>query len=110
KLVDNKAMAAIGELKNLKRLSLSGANINDSGLAFIRNMQELEFLNLARTGVTTEGLAQLAALKNLKSLYLFETSVDSSKAVALKAKLPGVHVETGRIIVPILEGDTSRLK
>jgi uncharacterized membrane protein len=110
KLVDNKAMASIGELKNLKRLSLAGAHINDSALAYIKNLKDLEFLNLARTGVTAEGLAQLSLLKNLKSLYLFETSVDSSKAIALKAKLPGVHVETGRIFVPILEGDTTRVK
>jgi uncharacterized membrane protein/mono/diheme cytochrome c family protein len=110
KLVDNKAMAGISELKNLRRLSLAGASVNDSALVFISKLNELEFLNLAGTGVTAEGLGVLSALKKLRTLYLFETKIDSAKISIVQSKLPGVKLETGRYLVPILESDTTRLK
>jgi uncharacterized membrane protein/mono/diheme cytochrome c family protein len=110
KLVDNKAMAGISELKNLRRLSLAGASINDSAFVYIKRLTELEFLNVTGTGVTADGLAQLLSLKKLRSLYVYETSIDSLQVASLRAKLPGVKLETGRYLVPILESDTTRLK
>jgi mono/diheme cytochrome c family protein/uncharacterized membrane protein len=109
-LVDNKAMAGISELKNLRRLSLAGASVNDSALVFISKLNELEFLNLAGTGVTAEGLGVLSVLKKLRTLYLFETKIDSADMSMIQSKLPGVKLETGRYLVPILESDTTRLK
>jgi uncharacterized membrane protein/mono/diheme cytochrome c family protein len=109
KLVDNKAMTSIAELKNLRKLSLSGASVNDSAIVNLLKLSELESLNLQGTGVTAEGLMHLASLKKLQALYLYDTKVDSSNISMLKSKLPQVELAF-RYNVPILNSDTTLVK
>jgi uncharacterized membrane protein/mono/diheme cytochrome c family protein len=110
KLVDNKAMASIGELKNLRKLSLSGASINDSAIVHLLKLSDLESLNLQGTGVTTDGLMQLSPLKKLHSLYLYDTKVDSGSISSLRSKLPQVELIAVKYEVPILYSDTTWVK
>ncbi|HSF45290.1 MAG TPA: c-type cytochrome domain-containing protein [Chitinophagaceae bacterium] len=109
-LVDNKAMASLGELKNLRKLSLSGASINDSAIVHLLKLSELESLNLQGTGVTADGLMQLATLKKLRALYLYDTKLDSNKVSAVRAKLPQVELIALKYEVPIFNSDTTTVK
>jgi len=76
----------IGELTQLRRLSLSGATINDRGvdrpghpeaersvlpdLSALRTLRELEFLDLTRQPVSPEALRSLEGLPKLRELRL----------------------------------------
>ncbi|MCE9555242.1 MAG: hypothetical protein K8T91_17975 [Planctomycetes bacterium] len=57
-------------LRNLKYLSLAGAELNDAGLKHIAAVRSLETLDLSRTHVTDEGLVHLAQLPNLEELVM----------------------------------------
>jgi uncharacterized membrane protein/mono/diheme cytochrome c family protein len=107
--VDAEAMEAIGQLRMLRKLSLSGASINDSAIQPILNLAELETLNLSGTAITAKGVNDLKRLPKLKRLYLFNTIVDSLEVSGLRAQLKGVAIEAGAKRLPLLPGDTSRL-
>ena len=99
--VDNDLLVHIGALKELRRLDLSDAAIDDEGIrqlvhlplrelwlqntnltddsaASISQMQSLDFLQLNATSLSDSFLRQLAALPELESLGLRGTGVTSA--------------------------------
>ena len=83
--VTDRGLAALGEMKNLRRLLLDRTAVTDAGLARLSHLGQLESLNLHATKVTDSGLASLRGLPRLRSLYLWQTQV-SPVAVAELAK------------------------
>src|SRR5262249_7950329 len=59
--IDNTGMAAISKCKNVKTLSLYGANLGDAGVAHLKNWTGLQHLHLAGTKVSDAGLASFKA-------------------------------------------------
>lgn len=67
--------AALGSLRNLKSLQISGEPLNDRTLGFLTGLTELEDLQTNQAQLSDAGLAQLAALTNLKQIKFFHTSL-----------------------------------
>ena len=62
---DNKGVALLASLSDLRELSLDTANVNDESVNVLSSMKKLEVLNLYHTLVTEEGIARIkAALPN----------------------------------------------
>lgn len=93
--VTDGGLKAVAAMKNLKELHLEGTAIGDAGLDHLKGLAELEYLNLYNTKVTDAGIAKLAGLGKLKALYLWQSGVTKAGVAALKAKLPGAHINTG---------------
>jgi len=73
--VKDREAAAIGHLRGLRRLSLGGTGVTDSGLACFNNLNRLETLVLWGTGISDTGLEHLAALPSLRVLDISGTTV-----------------------------------
>jgi len=93
--VTDGGLKAVAAMKNLKELHLEGTAIGDAGLDHLKGLAELEYLNLYNTKVTDAGIAKLAGLGKLKAIYLWQSGVTKAGVAALKAKLPGAHINTG---------------
>ncbi len=76
-------ISAIAHLTALTDLDLSGAPIDDAGLAPIVALTRLTSLNLDNTKVTNAGVAYLKNLTKLDHLVLSETRVDDNAAAVL---------------------------
>lgn len=68
-------LAALGKMKQLRRLFLVGSNIDDTGMKTIAKLQNLSLLNITGTGVTDDGLKPLAQLPHLASLHIENTEI-----------------------------------
>jgi len=93
--VTDAGLAKIAAMKNLKELHLEGTTVGDAGLDHLKGLAGLEYLNLYNTKVTDAGIAKLAALGRLKALYVWQSGVTKAGVTALKAKLPGAHINNG---------------
>lgn len=72
--VDNKLMARIGQLTNLKALDLRAAQVTDDGLVHLKGLLNLEWIQLpAQT--SDAGLINLQDLKKLRDMDLRMTQV-----------------------------------
>lgn len=86
------ALAAIGQLINLRKLTLSDNEITDIKIDALSSLSNLEYLNLNRTQISHKGVETLLKLKNLKQLYIAETNMDSSAMNSLSAQYPKIKV------------------
>ena len=68
---------ALGRLRHLKLLTLSGENVNDQTLAYLTNLTALEDLSTNAAQFSDDGLRQLTKLANLKQIKFFHTSLRS---------------------------------
>lgn len=93
--VTDAGLAKIAAMKNLKELHLEGTTVGDAGLDHLKGLAGLEYLNLYNTKVTDAGIAKLATLGRLKALYVWQSGVTKAGVTALKAKLPGAHINNG---------------
>jgi hypothetical protein len=93
--VSDAGLAKLAAMKNLQELHLENTGIGDAGLDHLKGLSSLEYLNLYNTKVTDAGLAKLAGLSKLKALYLWQSGVTKAGVAALKAKLPGAHINNG---------------
>ncbi len=57
--VEDKDLAHLKQIPNLKNVDLQGTRIGDAGLEHLRGIDTLELVYLQRTVVTREGLANL---------------------------------------------------
>jgi len=81
---DEKELAKLAELPNLRALDVAYSKISDVGLSYIAALGELRVLNLASTEVSDAGLAHLAKLKHLRSLDLESTEITDEGLAYLK--------------------------
>lgn len=93
--VTDAGLAKVAAMKNLLELHLENTAIGDAGLDHLKGLASLEYLNLYNTKVTDAGIAKLAGLGKLKALYLWQSGVTKAGVAALKAKLPGAHINHG---------------
>lgn len=85
-----KSLGPLGRLDRLKVLDVSGAPIDDDGLAAVAGLRALEQLDLTRTRVGPAGLAHLAGLDRLK-LLIIEGSAVTDASLGRLAGLPGLE-------------------
>jgi hypothetical protein len=104
------SMGAIGQLVNLRRLSMQNTKITDHGLTPIRSLENLQFLNLVGTDVTAKGILLLKELQSLQSLYLYQTDVKKSEWPELQKAFPKTRIDSGGYQVPELPTDTMLVK
>lgn len=72
--LDDRGMAALGELTSLRRLLLEGSKFTDGGTAALGKLVRLERLYLSNTQLTSAGMGFLANLKELRTLALPSTN------------------------------------
>ena len=99
--VTDAGLAALGMMKNLKRLHLENTKVTDAGLDKIKGLANLEYLNLYGTAVTDAGIMKLAGLKNLKKLFVWQSKVTDAGAKKLAAAIPGIDINTGWKAAPV---------
>jgi hypothetical protein len=93
--VTDAGLAKVAAMKNLQELHLENTATSDAGLDHLKGLASLEYLNLYNTKVTDAGIAKLTGLGKLKALYLWQSGVTKAGVAALKAKLPGAHINNG---------------
>jgi hypothetical protein len=93
--VTDAGLASLSSFVNLTRLHLDRTRVTDAGLASLASLPRLEYLNLYGTAVTDAGLAQLQRLGALRDVYLWRTAVTAAGADRLRAALPRLRVDLG---------------
>lgn len=89
--IGDKGLAYVGELENLRSLSLwmlGTSPVTDAGLRHLAGLRLLEELRLPGEGATDEGMTHIARLVNLKTLALERcpiTNTGLAKLAALKS-------------------------
>lgn len=83
-------MAAVGELKNLTHLRVSGEGINNKGLAHLQSMKKLNDVYFESTSIADEGLPALYSLNGLDFVGFQDNKGGTKEAVAkFKKAVPG---------------------
>jgi len=100
----------IGQLSNLRKLSVSGTNLGEARVTHLENLNELVYLNLVGANISQEGLLALSGLDHLKYLYLYQTGLSSKDIADIASKFPQTIIDTGNYQVPILASDTTVLR
>ena len=108
--ITNKEVNRVATYDRLTRLSLDHTAINDSAMASIQKLKNLEWLSLVGTAVTANGMAQLDSLKKLTNIYCYQSAVKTTDWPRLVKALPHVQIDTGNYNLPLLPGDTSKLR
>ncbi len=97
-------LAAIGQLRNLRKLSLANSVLPEDNLEF--PFPELRYLNLRGTGVSDQVLLKIAGMEKLQKLYLYKTSATPGGLTRLTAAIPALEIDTGGYTLPVLVTDT----
>jgi len=82
----------IGKYEQLTRLDLSGTKVSDAMLSPLANHKHLERLYLHSTRVTDGGIGGLSQVRTLKQLDVGQTPVTQSAADQLIQAIPGLEV------------------
>jgi internalin A len=124
--VTNLGLSKLVTLKRLRKLNISGAEVNAAALEPLTKLPQLESLSLwnckavddaaapllarmaaltdldvSYTGISDAGLRQLSGLAHLKRLYLTDTKVEQASALAMEKQHPGMQVFWGHRPPPI---------
>ena len=98
--INDVLLRRLGELPELRTLSLRRTQITAQSLARLRHWPKLESVVLAGRQFTDRWLEEVAALPNLKTLRLTDTKVTAEGLAKLRRTLPGVHV----VVEPLFIG------
>src|SRR5262249_42327396 len=85
-------LAEVGKLSELQGLDLAYSTANDRGLARLAGLQQLRSLSLWGAPVTHARLAHLEKLPSLQWLWLPKRTVSEAAAEKLKEANPGLNV------------------
>jgi hypothetical protein len=105
--LEDESWKKIGQLTNLRKLSLRYSNMNDEQLAEINHLSRLAVLNLVGTKITAAGLQKLKNLKDMEALYLYQTGIEAEKFDEIQKTFPKAKIDFGEYEVPTLESDTT---
>lgn len=105
--ITDTAMISVAKLVSLTRLSLSNTAVTDKGIAMLQPLSRLQYLNIAGTGITAAGLTALKGLPDLQSIYIYQSKVARADTGLMRQAFPGVAIDTGGYVLPLLEGDTT---
>jgi internalin A len=81
----------IGKMQKLEELQTS-YNITDKGMAELGNLKNLRKLSVWNSSVTIKGVRALPNLKNLKELEISTWNIKAEEADALRGELPNCNV------------------
>lgn len=95
---------AIGQLHNLRKLSLANSTFEDEDL--VLTFPELRHLNLAGARLNDDMLAHVADLKKLRKVFLYKSSATPVAVARLSAANPALEIDTGGYTLPVLATDT----
>ena len=87
-------MRYVGRMKNLKRLSMSFANISDVGIKQLGVMKDLEYVNVRNDANITGRMLfnKLKLCKNLKHVNVNGTRISAAECAELMKIIPGCEV------------------
>ena len=108
--ISDQGLASITPMRHLTRLYLDHTQVTGTGLNALQGLQYLSLLSLSGTPINLSGLENLPALPALKKVFLYKTAVGGQDISGLKTRLNKVNLDTGGYAIPLLEGDTSKLK
>lgn len=86
----NNALAHVNRFRNLIRLVIAEASINDDGIQPLLQLKSLERLALQGCDVTDNGIARLCEAKGLRALDLRECPRVTNESLLAISKLPKV--------------------
>ncbi len=108
--LDDESWDRIGQLDQLRKLSVRNTNLGDGNLESFRGLEKLVSMNLVGTDVTAAGIQKLGDLRELKYLYLFQSGFEASDYSLIQELFPKAIIDTGNYQVPILASDTTVLR
>jgi Leucine-rich repeat (LRR) protein len=91
--IDDDALAAIGELTQLRSLSIEGGTMTDQGLVHLKGLVHLGSLSLTGDGITGAGLEPLTGTVRLGSLTVLGENV-SNEVFAHAGRFPRLSILT----------------
>jgi formylglycine-generating enzyme required for sulfatase activity len=86
------AMAHLGRMPQLERVSVSGEKVTDTGVKHLAGLRKLKTVCLSGTSVSDEGVRRFESLADLEQLYLTHTQVTDQGIRQLESMLPGCKV------------------
>lgn len=86
------ALSSIGELINLRKLTVNDSEIASDGIDGLLSLSNLEYLNLYGTSLSTKAVESLLTLKNLKQLYIGGVDIDSLAMSKLVIQYPKIKI------------------
>lgn len=88
------------------KLDLSHSVLTDAMLSKLSSLSNLKSLNLSNTPIHT--IDFLNKMHSLQHVYLYNSSVPQE--IIRTINVPGLSIDTGHYVVPLLKGDTSEIK
>ena len=104
--ITDEGIKTIAQLTSLTTLNLEYTEIGDNGLTNLLPLKNLTTLNLVGTKSGDEGFVRLAQLPALKKIFLYQTNVTPRSVGEVMASIPGLSIDTGRYLLPVLVTDT----
>jgi hypothetical protein len=87
--VSDEGMSHIGQLRQLKELTLADTNVTDDGLIALQKSANLQNLQLQGAGFSNRALKFIASVRSLKNLTFVGTSIDG-RQIAELSRLPNL--------------------
>jgi uncharacterized protein (TIGR02996 family) len=88
--VTDAALAALGEISQLKYLPLEGTPVTNDGIWNLQGLDRLSVLGLANTRIDDDVVFTLSRIKSLRRV----SGLSSQASVFLMDELPGCHVQS----------------
>jgi hypothetical protein len=90
--IGDAGLANLAGLTNLQSLSLAGTKVTDAGLAHLAGLSSLESLDLEGLTITDRGLAELVPVTSLRKVYVSRSGPTSAGIDSLESTNPRLHV------------------
>lgn len=90
--IDDKGIAGIGKMKQLRSLSLCRTKVTNAGMATIQQLLRLRTLSIADTAVDEQGMICLGKCSNLLEITMSRQHITWPAIDAIRRSLPGVRI------------------
>ena len=94
------------QARQIRKLYLSGAHLENFSLAGLMELKSLRYLNLVSTGVRFEKLKTLAGHPSLKEIYAFGNELTAEQISEFSKKNQAIRLEPGNFQLPFRATDT----
>lgn len=97
--VTDAVIEGLPDMPSLRSLNLSRTDITDKAIRNLIRFRHLQRLILYETAVTDAAIADIVSLDSLASLNAWSTRLSDAGVKTLRAKKPGLQIETGQTIL-----------